>query len=620
MREISYLFAQKSAPFAASLMKLRNLLPASTDCLASRSPKPGNNASITRKGCCPTCSLIGTVVVGLLAAGPAAAVNVLWTNANGDNKWSTGSSWSATQFGNPWNNPDNGITVEFGAAGKPQSGTVIADSNGGSPTTGAILFDTAGWLVTGAATNHLYSYGITSSGAGTNTIQLGYWATSWGSALFTTNSGNTLAIQGNIVNGGSGSGIGVLTKSGAGTLALSGANSYTGVTTIQAGVLEATTLANGGSNSSIGASSNAAANLVFGAPTATLRYTGASNVTTNRGFTFSNGSGGGATIESSGTGTLTIDNTIAIAYGTAAQTRVLTLGGTNTGANTFGKVLANNGGALTSLTKSGTGAWTLTANNSYTGGTTISGGKLTVGHLSALGSGTVNVTGGELALGSFSVGNAITLNGGKITGSGVSLSNLTVGSDSAMAGTFSGTLNTGTNASRQINTTGGASFANVTGQATFTGGLVTITGAHNPGNSPGTQTFTSGLTYANDSVVTTMELAGIGGVQGVDSDDINVTGTITLNGILNIVSYNGYDLAQNAAYDLFDATTFAGHFDSVSVGGFSLATFADNIWSGTSGTRTYSFNETNGILTVVPEPTVTLLGGLGLLALLRRRK
>jgi fibronectin-binding autotransporter adhesin len=197
--------------------------------------------------------------------------------------------------------------------------------------------------------------------------------------------GNTL-ISGKISDNTAGTNTaGAITKSGAGTLTLSNtASTYTGVTTISAGVMEAAALANGGTASSIGQSSNAATNLVFGAPTATLRYNGSSDATTDRGFTLSSGTGGGATVESSGSGTLTIDNTVALAYGTTGQTRLLTLGGTNTGANTFSKVIANNGSGATSLTKADTGTWSLTGTNTYTGNTTVSAGTLTLGSAGTL--------------------------------------------------------------------------------------------------------------------------------------------------------------------------------------------------------------------------------------------
>src|SRR5205814_1018071 len=57
--------------------------------------------------------------------------------------------------------------------------------------------------------------------------------------------------------------------------------------------------------------------------------------------------------------------------------RTLTLTGTNTGANVMGNLLGDSpaGGAL-SVNKTGSGTWSLTNTNTYSGPTTISGGIL----------------------------------------------------------------------------------------------------------------------------------------------------------------------------------------------------------------------------------------------------
>lgn len=71
---------------------------------------------------------------------------------------------------------------------------------------------------------------------------------------------------------------------------------------------------------------------------------------------------------------------------TVGNTTTLTLNGGNTGSNAVSGVLSDgvNGGKL-ALVKSGTGSWTLSGSNSFTGGTTISGGTLSVTNLAAFG-------------------------------------------------------------------------------------------------------------------------------------------------------------------------------------------------------------------------------------------
>ena len=185
-------------------------------------------------------------------------------------------------------------------------------------------------------------------------------------------------------------GTATLSMSGTGTTTLSGgANSYTGVTTLSAGLLQVGSLANGGSDSDIGAAANSAANLVFNG--GDLQYTGGGATSDHL---FSLGTGGG-TIDSSGTGALVLNNTGAAGYiGTGA--RVLTLTGTQTASNVLAAVIADNGGS-TEVVKSGASTWVLTGNNTYSGGTTVSevagalGGELVVGRgtTGALGSGPV---------------------------------------------------------------------------------------------------------------------------------------------------------------------------------------------------------------------------------------
>ena len=223
----------------------------------------------------------------------------------------------------------------------------------------------------------------------------------------TVSSGVTLTYNGIIA------GSGALNKYGDGTLTLGGANTYTGATNINAGTLSVSSLANGGTASGIGASSNAASNLVLDG--GTLKYTGGGS---NMDRLFTVGQSGG-TIDSSGTSALVFNNTGSIAVNTGTAGRTLTLTGTNGFNNSLFSVMPN-GGANNNLIKSGSGLWNLWGANTYEGTTTISAGTLGLGgsdkiaNLSA-----INVSGGTFAMGSYSdtVG-AVTLSGGSITGTG----------------------------------------------------------------------------------------------------------------------------------------------------------------------------------------------------------
>ncbi len=145
-----------------------------------------------------------------------------------------------------------------------------------------------------------------------------------------------------------GTGTPVSTPNSTGLMALTGANTYRGTTTLTAGTLSVSTLANGGIASGIGESSNAAANLVFGG--GTLQYTGAST-STNRNFLINTGS----------TGTINVS--------TAATTLTISGGSSPT---------------TGSLIKSGLGTLLLSGTNGHTGSTSVNGGALIVdGSLSA---------------------------------------------------------------------------------------------------------------------------------------------------------------------------------------------------------------------------------------------
>jgi autotransporter-associated beta strand protein len=110
-------------------------------------------------------------------------------------------------------------------------------------------------------------------------------------------------------------------------------------------------------------------------------------------------------------------STITNSSGTPATLTVVQKAGTNT----FGGQISDGGGPL-SLVFSGAGNQTLTATNSYSGGTTINSGTVTAASVSALGTGVITVNGGGLILSNTSAATVFSMlqsgyNGGAWNGS-----------------------------------------------------------------------------------------------------------------------------------------------------------------------------------------------------------
>lgn len=160
---------------------------------------------------------------------------------------------------------------------------------------------------------------------------------------------------------------GGLTKTNAGTLTILTTNSYTGPTVIAKGVIEAVSLANGGANSSIGASSADSGNLVLN--NGTVRYLGAS-VSIDRSATLLN---------------TNFSNTIDVTN----SATTLTLSGNLSGEG--------------SLVKMGPGLLDLSGNNTYSGTTTLSNGTLRLNDVPNINANTISFVGGTLELASTSV-------------------------------------------------------------------------------------------------------------------------------------------------------------------------------------------------------------------------
>ncbi|MCX5671797.1 MAG: autotransporter-associated beta strand repeat-containing protein [Planctomycetota bacterium] len=404
-----------------------------------------------------------------------------------------------------------------------------------------------------------------------------------------------------------------LTKTTTDAVTLSGANAFTGPTTVSGGTLR------------LGASN---------------ALPGSSNVTVQGGSTLDIGT------SNTNAGTVTLaDGTI------VGTTGVLTGLGYDVRKGTITAKLGGTAG----LTKTTTDVIILSGANAFTGPTTVSGGTLRVGASNALpGSSNVTVPGGStLDIGTFNTNaGAVTLADGTIvgttgvlTGLGYEVRKGTVSAKLGGAGALTKTTpdtvtltarNTFTGATTvaagTLKLAAGATLASTTfdvaasatldvtdlggyvlgagkslkGGGTILGDLV-IGGTLSPGESPGILSVED-ITFVNSSTFL-IELGGT--VRGGGYDALVSSGDVVLQdgSTLSVSLISSFVPEMGDEFDILDFASLSGHFTTVSLpalpGGLAWST--EDLYL-------------NGTIGVTPEPATLGLLALGGLALLGRRR
>ena len=281
------------------------------------------------------------------------------------------------------------------------------------------------------------------SGVDGSTVTLGNGTLRIGGDNTSTNFAGSISDSGGVSTNTGGS----IVKVGAGTLTLSGSNnSYSGTTTLTGGTLSL------GSAFALGSTSS----IIFNG--GTLQFT-AANANDYSGL-FSTADNQAYSIDTNGQDV------------------------------TFNSPLSSNGGTLT---KSGAGSLTLTADSNYTGATTLNGGTLRANNFSGSATGTGNVT---LNSGTFATGNGFggdgSIAGSILAGTGPHV--IAPGGVGTM-----GTLSVGGGITTNANTTFDFDLGNPVSGGFYSGDLIDLTGTSGLTVGAGTQiTFGSNPTQAGE--------------------------------------------------------------------------------------------------------------------------
>ncbi|EHJ1783540.1 fibronectin-binding autotransporter adhesin ShdA [Salmonella enterica] len=376
-------------------------------------------------------------------------------------------------------------------------------------------------------------------------------AASLGTGDVTIAENATLALsQGTLDNNVTGEG--QIVKSGSDELIVTGDNNYSGGTTISGGTLtvdHADSLGSGDIDNSgvLKVGEGELENTLSGS--GSLVKTGSGELTLSGDNDYS-----GGTIISDGT--LIADNADSLGTGAVANSGVLQVG-----EGELENTLSGSG----SLVKTGTGELTLSGDNSYSGGTTITDGMLTADHADSLGTGAV-ANSGVLQVGEGELENTLSGSGSLVkTGTG----ELTLSGDNSYSGTT--TITDGTLIAANVNALGGGNIDNsgtlmLDANGAFELANVTTHTGATTALAAGSTLDAGQLTQENGSTLS-IDL-------GAATDDAVITAdSVTLGGTLNVTGIGSVTdswTPEAYTYTLIDSdSAITSDFDDLTIAGMN---------------------------------------------------
>ena len=457
------------------------------------------------------------------------------------------------------------------------AGTLQAGAEGAFSSSSAVSVATG-------ATLDLNGYKQTIGGlSGSGTVSLG-------SVTLTVNNTSDSPFDGVI------SGTGGLTKSGSGTLTLTGANTYTGATTVSAGTLSVT-----GSLATSSITVASGATLDFsGSLTNLTSLTNSGTINLTSALTFSDAD---CTIISTGSILAASATDIAIQLGSGNDSVTLGPGATvrgiidGGGVNTLTLVgsvsLDGEVRNFQNLVKEDTGSWTITGDVALTGSLTVSAGNLTLeGDLTAT---SVSIASGASltwANDSTTAYSGVISGAGSLTKSGAGVltlsgTNTYTGATTVSAGSL---IVSGSLASSAIDVASGAQLAFDTAAASSYAGVISGAGTLTK-SGVGALTLTGTNTYTGATSITggTLRISSAGNLQGTSGvtlagGTLQATSTLALDKSIALGSGGGAFEVANSG----DTLTLSGVIsDAVSGTAGSLTKTGSGTLSLT-GTNTYT--------------------------------